>query len=111
MQNKYKLPPDVRRVAIGIVQGQDRRIRNKHSGNINNNESVLIESVSNALNEVCADIQSSELKRDLKSALIQNCVNKSNVYEHFYLPGISRKSFYNRKNRMLYLIAKVNNII
>lgn len=111
MQNKYKLPSDVRRVAIGIVQGQDRRIRNKHSGNINSNESTLTESVCWALNDVCSDIQSSELRQSLQSALILNCINKSNVYEHFCLPGISRKNFYNRKNKLLYLIAKVNNII
>lgn len=111
MQNKYKLPPDVRRASIGIVQGQMRRIQNSRHDNSNNNESMLIEIVNNALDSVCFDIEAPKLKADLQDALIQNCICKQNVFEHYDLPGISRKSFYKRKNKLLYLVAKEINIL
>lgn len=110
MQNKYKLPSDVRLVAIGIVRGQQRRINDSRQNKGSNNEGI-INSVNNALNEVCLDVVDNALKSKLQNALMQNCCCKKNVYEHYDLSGISRKSFYNRKNRLLYLVAKSNNVI
>ncbi len=111
MQNKFKLPSDVRLTAIGIVRGQTRRINGSRQKNNTSNESTLTIKVNNALEEVCADIADTMLKSNLQNALLQNCMCKQNVYEHYNLPGISRKSFYYRKNKLLYLVAKSCNIV
>jgi len=111
MKNEFKLPRDVKYSVCWIVAGQFRRTDEARRGLSNENEQFIIENVNSALEEVCEDIKNIPLKNAVKNALVLNCESKNNVYEHFYLPGISRKNFYYRKRKLLYIIAEKNNQI
>lgn len=147
MQNKYKLPDDVRYMCIGIVKGHRRRqhelksMRNEviemhgQTNSFDENgracvsnyiiagvsttemrgltlqnlsqqaDSKLISAVEQALTDATSEIDSLELQNKLKNALVDSCENRRRSYNYFDLPGISRKKFFEYKNKFLYSIA------
>lgn len=156
MQNKYKIPDDVKRTVISIVRGQQRRRAEYKAAydNIINSGSASYETytyadehgkeqqarafmphsqstesvterkafalmelnsrqstktmniVDEALGSIGEDILNETLRRDLSNAIYLNCLSRKYPYEHFCLPGISRRMFFKSKNKFLFELAK-----
>lgn len=156
MKNKYQIPDDVKRTAISIVRGQQRRKaeyktayddimnsggasyetytyvdeRNQkkqaraflpHSQTtesvterkafalmeLNSRQSTKTMNIVDAeLANIGEDILNEDLRRKLSNAIYLNCLSRKYPYEHFDLPGISRKMFFKCKSKFLYDLSK-----
>lgn len=58
----------------------------------------VVSAIDAAQDRIGWDIENEKLKKRLKSAIWQSCVDgRKNTYESFYLPTIGRSAFYERR--------------
>ncbi len=73
------------------------------------NESMdvkVLKTIDEAFETIGSDIPSKEVRNKLQNGIYLNCTSREYPYEKLELPGISRKSFYKAKYKLLYKIAK-----
>lgn len=73
------------------------------------NESIdvkILKVIDETFENIGYDISSKEVRHKLQKGIYLNCISRDYPYEKLELPGISRKSFYKTKYKLLFKIAK-----
>lgn len=65
----------------------------------------IMNTVTAELAAIGGDIHNQKLRQQVIKAVYLNCISRSYPYEYFYLPGISRKSFFRYKNIFIFNLA------
>lgn len=113
MKYSVGLPADVRELCIAHVRGYDRRRRSMRRQNagveahLSEQDKRSVQAVETALLLACAGIKSRQVCEKLRQGLLLNlCDRKAHPYDRLYLPGISKKDFYRRKQDLLVALAE-----
>lgn len=110
-----RLPEDVKQVCLWTARGYQRRVEEYHrtgcgGGRIEKRnrarEFERIEAVEQAMVAIGQDIDSEEVRRQLRDAIMLNVESGCRYpYERLDLPAVSRSDFYRRKGKFLEDIA------
>lgn len=103
-----RLPEDVKQICLWLARGYRRRVeeyRRTSSGG-RTREFERMEVVEQALMAVGQDIESEEVRQQLRDAIMLNVESgRRYPYEQLDLPAVSRSEFYRRKGKFMEDIA------
>ena len=107
MSGKKKLPDDVKRICLALVQGYERRCK-VAGGDL---EQRRLQAVELAAQNIGQDLAEHD-RRSLVQAIFQSCVDgRKHPFERLGVAGMERSCFYERRMKFLVDIAKYMELV
>lgn len=102
MSRTKRLPDDVKKNCLALVQGYERRRRTAD----NPLERKRVQAVEHAVRNVGVDLSEKD-REALRKAILKNCSNgRRYPFERLMVNGMERSCFYERRRKFLIDIAK-----